>query len=415
MAGRRKTPVLETVFNSYRILGSVGQGGSGTVYRVRDEAEKEWAAKVLSPAVPREKVRRFKSEIHFCARNQHPNIVTVVDYGFAEIDGSKTPFYVMQLFEGSLRRQLEAGLPSDKALPWFSQILDGVEAAHLQHVVHRDLKPENILLDAANSRLLVANFGIASFEEEDLYTAVETKDTTRLANFVYSAPEQRSRGGACACSTDIYALGLMLNEMMTGEVPQGTGYKLIGSVVPELAYLDTLVEEMLRQSHEKRIQTVDGVKASLIGHRQSFVARQKLSELRGTVVPETDLDDPLVLNPLRLVATDWDNSTLTLTFSQFVNEQWIWALQHMGSYSSVMGYRPEAFSFLRNIATVAVDEQDVVRVVETFRQWLPLANQVYKDAIARGRREAEAKAREALEEEVRRAEARERVLKRIQP
>jgi hypothetical protein len=62
-----------------------------------------------------------------------------------------------------------------------------------------------------------------------------------------------------------------------------------------------------------------------------------------------------------------------------------------------------------------VDEQDVVRVVETFRQWLPLANQVYKDAIARGRREAEAKAREALEEEVRRAEARERVLKRIQP
>ena len=89
---------------------------------------------------------------------------------------------------------MKEGLKKDHILPLFSQLLNGVEAAHLRKVIHRDLKPENILYDPRGNRVIVADFGIAQFQEEELYTAVETKAEDRLANFQYAAPEQRKRG-----------------------------------------------------------------------------------------------------------------------------------------------------------------------------------------------------------------------------
>src|SRR3972149_4359299 len=118
----------------------------------------------------------------------------------------------MPLFDSSLRPLMRAGLPQDTVLRYFSQILDGTEAAHLHNVAHRDLKPENILFENAAARLVVADFGIARFQEEELYTAVETKASDRLANFQYAAPEQRLRGAEVDYRADIYSLGLLLNE-----------------------------------------------------------------------------------------------------------------------------------------------------------------------------------------------------------
>jgi serine/threonine protein kinase len=101
----------------------------------------------------------------------------------------------------------------------FSQILDGVEAAHLQNVIHRDLKPENILCDQNFATIAIADFGTARFTEDILATAIETGPSQRLANFQYAAPEQRTVGGDVQATADIYALGLMLNELFTGSVP----------------------------------------------------------------------------------------------------------------------------------------------------------------------------------------------------
>lgn len=212
-----------------------------------------------------------------------------------------------------------------------------MEAAHLQKVVHRDLKPENVLYDRQAETLLVADFGIAHFEEEELYTGVETAPSTRLANFQYAAPEQRARGLQVDHRADIYALGLILNEMFTNEVPQGTDYKTIQSVAPEFSYLDDLVSAMLRQSPSARPQSIEVIKRELIGRKQEFVTRQRISELKATVVPVTDLDDPLIADPPRLVDFDWDQGTLTLFFQRPVNPKWIQALNNMGGYRSVMG------------------------------------------------------------------------------
>ena len=110
----------------------------------------------------------------------------------------------MPLYSGSLRKLLETGIAPEQVLPYFGQLLDGTEAAHIRNVVHRDLKPENILYDQDNDNLLLADFGIARFEEDELYTLVETTPRARLANFHYAAPEQRTPGLEIDHRADIY-------------------------------------------------------------------------------------------------------------------------------------------------------------------------------------------------------------------
>ena len=121
--------------------------------------------------------------------------------------------------------------------------------------------------------------------------------------------------------------------MFTNEVPQGTDYKTIQSVAPEFSYLDDLVSAMLRQSPSARPQSIEVIKRELIGRKQEFVTRQRISELKATVVPVTDLDDPLIADPPRLVDFDWDQGTLTLFFQRPVNPKWIQALNNMGGYT----------------------------------------------------------------------------------
>jgi serine/threonine protein kinase len=145
-------------------------------------------------------------------------------------------------------------VPPDRVLPLFSQILNGVEAAHLQGITHRDLKPENILYGTQQDVLVVADFGIAEFTQEDLYNAVETHTGERIASFMYAAPEQKERGKTVDRRADIYALGLMLNEFFTGQVLQGTAFTTIKARAPQYEYLDEIVDRMVRQLPSDRSQ-----------------------------------------------------------------------------------------------------------------------------------------------------------------
>ena len=231
----------------------------------------------------------------------------------------------MPLYSGSFRKLLNQRVQPDKALDHFIQILDGVEAAHLKGVVHRDLKPENILYDDRNEQLVIADFGIASFQEEELYTAVETKDTDRLANFRYAAPEQRHPGKSVDLRADIFTLGLILNEMFTGEVVSGVGYKTIADVVPEQAYLDEIVSQMIQQDPSARFSSVREIKQRLSVLQKTFLSQQKISELSGEVVPESEIDDPIVADPPKLIDFDWTDGALTLILSCPVNDKWVQA------------------------------------------------------------------------------------------
>ncbi len=410
----KKPLIFETTFATFTATEILGEGGAGRVYKASDEAGAVFAVKLLDPAkANKDKLKRFKNELLFGQRNKHSNIITVVDHGIFKDTKKSAPFYVMPYYHASLRSLLPERLDKNNTLTYFAQLLNGVEAAHLQKIVHRDLKPENVLYDQNADALLVADFGVAHFEEEELYTLIETAPNTRLANFQYAAPEQRARGLQVDGRADIYALGLILNEMFTNEVPQGTDYKTIGGVAPEYSYLDELVSAMLRQSPSARPESIEVIKRELIGRRQEFVTRQRISELKGTVVPITDLDDPLIADPPRLVDFDWDRGRLTLVFQRPVNPQWVQALRNMGSYSSVMDKGPERFSISGDKAIIEAREDEVQRIIDHFKQWLPNANRVYEDIIRRGKAEAEDRERRQLQADIEEKERRQRVLKSI--
>lgn len=218
-----KPKVFETAFDTYTVVRQVGSGGSGVVFLVRNSDGNDLALKVLDRSkAPRQKVKRFQNEIQFCQRQVSERIVRVLDYGQASY---ASLFYVMPYYPSTLRDLIKKQLPNTERLALYVQILDSVEAAHLLGVFHRDIKPENLLYDAGVNRIVLADFGIARFTEDELLTLVETGPSERLANFVYAAPEQRVRGKTVGMPADIYALGLILNEMFTGEVPQGSGFK----------------------------------------------------------------------------------------------------------------------------------------------------------------------------------------------
>lgn len=249
-SGGVRRPRLEfhTALNIYQSVKQLGTGGCATVISVTRADGRRYAIKYLTPeGVNAEKVRRFQNELLFCITAEHPNILKALEYGTAEVRGSECQFYVMPLYSGTLRTAIGRGLDPDAVVPIFSQILDGVEAAHFNGAFHRDLKPENILIDEAGSSIVVADFGIARFDQALMETSVKTRLGTRTGNFPYAAPEQRERGANVEGPADIYALGLVLNEMFTGRLAHGQEYVEIGSVAPPFAYLDELVNEMLRQ------------------------------------------------------------------------------------------------------------------------------------------------------------------------
>jgi len=412
---RLKKPIsFETTFGTYVVKELLGEGGAGRVYGGVDVDGAAIAIKVLAPdRVTADKRSRFKNEIAFLSRNKHRNIVSVLDHGIArggEIDG---PFYVMHRYHGNLRDLMREGLRPEFVLSVFSQILDGVEAAHLQGVVHRDIKPENILWQRDSNILAIADFGTARFTDDLVATLVETSPAQRLANFQYAAPEQRTHGKQVQATADIYALGLILNEMFTGTVPHGTEYRLITQVAPELAFMDEIVARMLRQAAEERPSSIADVKGLVQRYKAEAVSRQRLSEIGGTVIKAAEVDEPLAQVPPRLIGVDWKAGMLTLTLDRPVTREWINALQQMGSYSSVLGKPPQAFAFTRDQASIRAAEHEVQIIIDTFKTWLPAASQTLKSFLEREAQQQEAARKEQLRREREAEEQRLRVLRNI--
>ena len=235
----------------------------------------------------------------------------------------------MPYYPDTLRSLMQRGIAPDKVLNMFSQILNGVECAHLRRVYHRDLKPENVLYDPSLQQLVLCDFGIAHFSEEALYTAVKTRDSQRLANFQYASPEQRAKGSNVDSRADIYSLGLILNEMFTGQCPSGTGFKKIADAASGFAYIDDLVELMMRQSPDGRPQTIEAIKDNLIAKGNEFIVQQKLNELKNRVIPTSEIDDPLITSPPHLIDIDYRGGDLIFILSCAPTQEWVHSFQNI--------------------------------------------------------------------------------------
>jgi serine/threonine protein kinase len=181
----------------------------------------------------------------------------VEEFGETKISDYSNLYYIMPYYAKTLRDLIERGIEHSKVPEYIEQIVSGLSYAHSHGIIHRDIKPENILYDDVNDTLIIADWGIAHFNEDEQYTKVETKLTTRLANFQYASPEQRLKGGIVTEQSDVYSLGLIINEMFTKEIPIGTNYKKINEINKFYNYYDAIVEWATRQNPEERPKSID--------------------------------------------------------------------------------------------------------------------------------------------------------------
>lgn len=303
------------------------------------------------------------------------------------------------------------GVRQDQVLSLFSQILNGIEAAHKSGVIHRDLKPENILSDSNGEQLVVADFGIAHFEEEIIATTVSTKATTKLANLRYSAPEQRVPGAKVDHRADIFAVGLILNEMFTKEVPQGAGYKSIESVAQQFSYLDPIVAGMIQQDPASRYSSIEEIKKELIARGNTFVVLQQFKAKEREVVP---LFAPDRVVPTAIQDVDWKKNTLTIRLNRILEPGWTQRFQQpREGFTSLAGAHPSQVQFRGDKASIYAEEQSVQEVVNLFKQHLAIADRGYQRDLEEEARSREHELRQQLASEKQEAERRLRVLKNV--
>ena len=216
-------------FGRYLLIGQLGQGGMGTVYRAHDEllgrvvALKTLRVREGEGAPSAERRQRFEREARAAAALNHPHIATLYDFGEAELDGSPTLFLAMEHVEGDdlSTRLREEQLEPDYALELAEQICSALQAAHAAGIVHRDLKPSNVRV-TLDGRVKVLDFGVAKVLEDSPTSPIagSMKPSTRsgvvLGTLGYIAPEQL-RGHRLDGRADLFSLGAMLYEMLAGE------------------------------------------------------------------------------------------------------------------------------------------------------------------------------------------------------
>lgn len=268
---------MAVLFPDLEILELVGRGGMGVVYKARQKRlDRVVALKILSPRLSRDPAfaARFAREARAMAMLSHPHVVAVYDFG--EVDGLF--YFLMEFVDGvNLRRLLDAGeLAPEEALAIVPQICDALQYAHDHGVVHRDIKPENVLMDK-EGRVKIADFGIAklvgaedrirhvsSDKDDDTHREPVTNDLTAVGQVLgtpqYMAPEQIEHPLEVDHRADIYSLGVVFYQMLTGKLPTGRFIAPPSQKVQIDVRLDEVVLRAMEKEPERRYQQVSEVK-----------------------------------------------------------------------------------------------------------------------------------------------------------
>jgi len=283
----------EVIADRYELEELVGTGGMSSVYRARDRLlERHVALKILHPhhSSDEDFVQRFRKEARLVAQLSHPNIVTVIDRG----DDGGRQFIVFEYVEGENLKEVvtrEGPLPLRRVLELALQIGRGLAFAHSQGLVHRDVKPQNVLMNG-DDQAKVTDFGIARSIDVDVGV---TQTGTVLGTSAYIAPEQAS-GGDITPQTDVYSLGVVLYELLTGEVPF-PGESFVAVAMKHINDPPPTLLERRPDTPPRLAAAVDRALAKEPGERfgsmDDFVA--ELSACLAELGPEADADATMIV------------------------------------------------------------------------------------------------------------------------
>jgi serine/threonine protein kinase len=282
LSGQRSTPpaveAVREAFPHLEIIELIGQGGMGAVFKARQPKLNRFVAlKILPESMARDPAfaERLAREGQLLARLSHPNVVTVHDFGSA----NGFFYLLMEYVDGvSLRQAMQAGrFTAEQALAIVPMICEALQYAHDEGVLHRDIKPENILLDT-KGRVKLVDFGIAKLAGRDEPASAATgadgpncsvpadialtQSGSALGTPSYMAPEQRSSPSTVDQRADIYSLGVVFYEMLTGELPAGN-FARPSSKTPMDPRVDDVVLRAMAQRKEQRFRTAAEVRTSV--------------------------------------------------------------------------------------------------------------------------------------------------------
>src|SRR5262249_23223543 len=153
----------------------------------------------------------------------------------------------------------------------------------------------------------------------------------------------------------------------TGQVPHGAEYKTVASVAPEYAWIDEIVPRMIQQDPQRRPESVDAVKREFMARQHDYVTRQRLSEIRNTVIPVGEEDDPLAFDPPKVTAIDWKDGELTLFLDRRVNGGWAQALPKIRTYNSIGRVTPHMIRVAGDRIVAQAQEHEVQTAVNNIK------------------------------------------------
>ncbi len=263
-------PTIEEVaaaFPELEVLELIGQGGMGVVFKARQpRLDRFVALKILPPALAAQPgfAERFTREARVLARLAHPHIVAIYDFG----ESAGFYYLLMEFVNGvNLRAAMRAGVTPEQALLLVPRVCEALQFAHDHGVLHRDIKPENILLDTTGTPKL-ADFGIAKLAGETTAATGLTSTGSALGTAAYMAPEQVEKPATVDHRADIYSLGVVFYEMLTGELPLGR-FAAPSEKSSVNRGVDEVVMRALEKERERRQQSAAEMKTQVEHATQS--------------------------------------------------------------------------------------------------------------------------------------------------
>ncbi|MBI2620045.1 MAG: serine/threonine-protein kinase [Ignavibacteriales bacterium] len=286
--------MVGTTISHYSILEKLGEGGMGVVYKAQDTKLNRTVALKFLPdhiASSEQDTARFTQEAQAAAGLSHPNICTI--HGIEEADGKS--FIVMEYVDGQTLQEKKSSLSMKQALDIGIQIAEGLAAAHEKGIIHRDIKPENIMI-RKDGRVQIMDFGLAKLRGASRLT----KEGSTVGTAGYMSPEQ-VQGQEIDHRSDIFSLGVLLYEMLTGQPPfkgvheTAIAYEVVNvdsppmsSLKPEIVpELDTLVLECLEKDPNERAQSAKQIAIDLNRFKRT-TSRTKMSR----AIPAQSFADP---------------------------------------------------------------------------------------------------------------------------